>query len=143
MAPTPLVIKQAMALPQLTTSERKIIYELLSCNYNEYLMKNDNVSCCYSAMKAFSITAYCIIAKGFSENISNIDITVDIYDTVQCISLKINTIDSDSIIIDWHSTNKINDLYMLYKTQYCGLSNSSILDLVSADVYRRRILFEG
>lgn len=23
---------------------------------------------------------------------------------------------------------------MLYKTQYCGLSNSSILDLVSADV---------
>lgn len=134
MAPTPLVIKQAMALPQLTTSERKIIYELLSCNYNEYLMKSDNVSCCYSAMKAFSITAYCIIAKGFSENISNIDITVDIYDTVQCISLKINTIDSDSIIIDWHSTNKINDLYMLYKTQYCGLSNSSILDLVSADV---------
>lgn len=134
MAPTPLIIKQAMALPQLTTSERKIIYELLSCNYNEYLMKSDNISCCYSAMKAFSITAYCIIAKGFSENISNIDITVDIYDTVQCISLKINTIDSDSIIIDWHSTNKINDLYMLYKTQYCGLSNSSILDLVSADV---------
>jgi hypothetical protein len=40
----------------------------------------------------------------------------------------------DIIIVDWHSSNKINSIYMLYKNQYAGLDKASILDLVSADV---------
>ena len=41
---------------------------------------------------------------------------------------------TDVIIVDWHSSNKINSIYMLYKNQYSGLDKASILDLVSADV---------
>ena len=54
------------------------------------------------------------------------------------ISLRIQFYESseptDVIIVDWHSSNKINSIYMLYKNQYSGLDKSSILDLVSADV---------
>ena len=134
MSPSHHITKYAMSMPKLTISERFILSELLMSNYNEYLMKSDFVSCCYSAMNAFLITSYCIISKGIEEKISTIDITVDIYDTVQQISLEISDKDNDNIYVDWHSTNRINDLYMLYKTQYCGLTNASILDLVSADV---------
>lgn len=134
MSPTLSTTQRALSLPQLTTYERKLLRELMISNYNEYLMKNDFVRCCYSAMNAFLITAYCIISKGIQKDISKIDITVDIYDTVQNISLTPNTKNHDFIYVDWHSTNRINDLYMLYKTQYCGLTNASILDLVSADV---------
>lgn len=86
-------------------------------NYNEYLTKSDFVKCCYSAMNAFLITAYCIVSKGIEKDISTIDITVDIYDTVQNISLTPNTDNSNFVYVDWHSINRINDLYMLYKTQ--------------------------
>lgn len=134
MAPTQFTLDKALSLPKLTSSERKILKELLTSNYNEYLMKSDHVGCCYSAMNAFLVTAYCILCKGINENISKIDIVVDIYDTVQLITLEKCTKDKDYIFVDWHSTNRINDLYMLYKTQYCGLTSSSILDLVSADV---------
>lgn len=33
-------------------------------------------------MNAFLVTAYCIITRGIDVSISDIDITVDIYDTV-------------------------------------------------------------
>lgn len=134
MFPSLFVTQKAFSLPQLTNAERKLLHELMPSNYNEYLMKSDFVSCCYSAMNAFLVAAYCIISKGFEQNISTIDITVDIYDTVQNISLTPSAKNSDFVYVDWHSTNRINDLYMLYKTQFCGLSASSILDLVSADV---------
>lgn len=47
----------------------------------------------------------------------------------------------DVIIVDWHSTNKINSIYMLYKNQYAGLDKASILDLVSADVIEEDYYF--
>lgn len=134
MSPSLSITQRALSLPQLTTYERKLLHELMMSNYNEYLMKSDFVKCCYSAMNAFLITAYCIVSKGIEKDISTIDITVDIYDTVQNISLTPNTDNSNFVYVDWHSINRINDLYMLYKTQYCGLTNASILDLVSADV---------
>ena len=134
MSPSLSITQRALSLPQLTTCERKLLHELMTSNYNEYLMKSNTVSCCYSAMNAFLITAYCIVSKGVEQDISTIDITVDIYDTVQNISLITNTNNSDFVYVAWHSTNKINDLYMLYKTQYCGLTSASILDLVSTDV---------
>lgn len=134
MSPSHEITKYAMSMPKLTISERSILNELLMSNYNEYLMKSNFVKCCYSAMNAFLVTAYCIISKGIEERISTIDITVDIYDTVQQISLETSDKANNNIYVNWHSTNRINDLYMLYKTQYCGLTNASILDLVSADV---------
>ena len=70
MSPSHHVTKYAMSMPKLTTSERSILNELLMSNYNEYLMKSDFVSCCYSAMNAFLIAAYCIISKGIEEKIS-------------------------------------------------------------------------
>lgn len=134
MSPSETITQKALSLPQLTIYERKVLHELMVSNYNEYLMKSDFVSCCYSAMNAFLITAYCIVSKGIKNDISKIDITVDIYDTVQNIVLTPNTDNSNLVYVEWHSTNRINDLYMLYKTQYCGLTDASILDLVSADV---------
>ena len=134
MSPSQSITERALSFPKLTTSERQIINELLISNYNEYLMKSDYVRCCYSAMNAFLVTAYCIITRGIDVSISDIDITVDIYDTVQNITLNTTNSPNKAIYIDWHSTNRINDLYMLYKTQYCGLTDASILDLVSADV---------
>ena len=77
-------------------------------------------------MNAFLVTAYCIITRGIDVSISDIDITVDIYDTVQNITLNTTNSPNKAIYIDWHSTNRINDLYMLYKTQYCGLTDASI-----------------
>lgn len=134
MSPSQQTTRKALSLPNLTISERKILHELLTSNYHEYIMKSDYVRCCYSAMNAFLITAYCIISKGITQSISDIDIMVDIYDTVQTIRLKTTDNSDSEIFVDWHSTNRINDLYMLYKTQYCGLTDESILDLVSADV---------
>ena len=134
MYPSLAITQRALSLPQLTIYERKLLHELFISNFNEYLMKDNYVSCCYSAMKAFLLTAYCIVSKGIEKDISKIDIMVDIYDTVQSILLTINTDTTQHIYVDWHSTNRINDLYMLYKTQYCGLTSASILDLVSADV---------
>ncbi len=93
-------------------------------------------------MNAFLITAYCIISKGLNQYTSNIDITVDIYDTVIDVTLTLAETKPDVILVDWHSINKINDLYMLYLTQYPGLEKSSILDLVSADVIEKRILHQ-
>lgn len=134
ISPSKSITDRALSLPKLTANERQIIHELLMSNYNEYLTKSAYVRCCYSAMNAFLITAYCIVTRGIDVNISDIDITVDIYDTVQNITLNTTNHPNETIHIGWHSTNRINDLYMLYKTQYCGLTDASILDLVSADV---------
>lgn len=59
---------------------------------------------------------------------------VDIDDSLLTINVFEGKVDTTPIIVDWHSTNKINSIYMLYKTQYMGLEKETILDLVSADV---------
>lgn len=133
----PAKIAQHKDLEPLSDIERYVLHELIQSNYHEYLWKSDFVSCCYTAMNAFLISAYCIISKGLNQHISTIDITVDIYDTVIDITLTLVETKPDVILVDWHSINKINDLYMLYLTQYAGLEKSSILDLVSADVIEK------
>ena len=87
-APNYSVIEKALTLLKLNDFERKIINELLSSNYHEYLMKNDYQSCCYTAMNAFLGATYCIIFKGINFHIDEIDIMVDIYDILQTIRLK-------------------------------------------------------
>ena len=133
----PTKVAQYKDLDPISDIERSVLHELIQSNYHEYLMKSDFVSCCYTAMNAFLTTAYCIISEGLNQYISNIDITVDIYDTVIEITLTLVETKPDVIFVDWHSINKINDLYMLYLTQYPGLEKSSILDLVSADVIEK------
>ena len=97
-------------------------------------MKSEYQSCCYSAMYAFFLTAYCILLKKIDFKICHIDIIADLDDELESIQI-FETNDKSSIItVDWHSTNKINNIYMLYKNQYSGLENESILDLVTADV---------
>lgn len=113
----------------LSLMERNFLKEIFESNYAEYEFKSDYTSCCYSA-----INAYCILKHNISNFVSRIDITVDIYDTVQNIKVEFSNVENKNIYIDWHSTNRINDIYMLYKTKYCGLDKESILDLVSADV---------
>ena len=133
----PEIIHVSGKVDPISDIERSVLHELIQSNYHEYLMKSDFVSCCYTAMNAFLTTAYCIVSEGLNQYISNIDITVDIYDTVIEITLTLVETKPDVIFVDWHSINKINDLYMLYLTQYPGLEKSSILDLVSADVIEK------
>lgn len=83
----PAKIAQHKDLEPLSDIERYVLHELIQSNYHEYLWKSDFVSCCYTAMNAFLISAYCIISKGLNQHISTIDITVDIYDTVIDITL--------------------------------------------------------
>lgn len=130
-------VKQYQTLEPISDIERYVLNEIIQSNYHEYLMKGDFVSCCYSAMNAFLLTAYCILCKGLNTHTSKIDITVDIYDTLADITIELSDSKPNVVIVDWHSINKINDLYMLYVTQYPGLEKSSILDLVSADVIEK------
>lgn len=138
-APNDNLRQKAIQSPRLTRSERKILRELMESNRNEYLMKSDYQECCYSAMIAFVYSAYCIIKKGVEVDIEKIDITADIYDTLQLVKMQQSTKDNNIIVV-WHSTNKINNLYMLYKTQYCGLSDSSILDWSQLMLLKRIII---
>ena len=112
----PTKIAQYKDLDPISDIERYVLHELIQSNYHEYLLKSDFVSCCYTAMNAFLTTAYCIISKGLTQYASNIDITVDIYDTVIEITLTLVETKPDVILVNWHSINKINDLYMLYLT---------------------------
>lgn len=118
----------------LSTQERRILDEMAGSNYFEYLMKGEYQSCCYSAMKVFLITMYCLLQKNIQFHIYKIEMIVDIDDSLIAINVFEGEEDTIPIIVDWHSTNKINSIYMLYKTQYMGLEKETILDLVSADV---------
>lgn len=126
--------KRALRGQRLSKYERKLLAEMMRSNLGEYLMKGSYQNCCYSAMKVFMITTYCILCNNIDSYIKAIDMIVDLDDEL----VKINVFFSDSeinnIFLNWESKNKINDMYTLYKTQYLGLDNSSILELVSADV---------
>lgn len=127
---------------KLTLNERKIAHELMFSNLNEYMMKSDDTLCCYTAMKAFFIALYCILMSPIKyDKISHIDLIADLDDELNSIKLFESDKESDKIIIQWHSTNKINSMYTLYKTMYSGLESESILDLVSADVIEEDYYF--
>ena len=106
-------------------------------NLAEYTMKSNYQTCCYSAMKVFLITTYCILCNNIDFNIGYIDIIVDLDDELEKINVFETEEETNLIIVNWESRNKINDMYTLYKTQYLGLDNFSILELVSADVIEK------
>ena len=127
---------------KLTLNERRITHELMFSNLNEYTMKSDDTLCCYSAMKAFFIGLYCILMSPIKyDKISHIDLIADLDDELNSIKLFESDKENDTIIVQWHSTNKINSMYTLYKTMYSGLESESILDLVSADVIEEDYYF--
>ena len=45
----------------LSVQDRRILEEMAGGNYFEYLMKGEYQSCCYSAMKVFLVTMYCLL----------------------------------------------------------------------------------
>jgi len=119
---------------KLAKQDKRVLAEIMKSNLAEYMMKSEYQSCCYSAMKAFLIAAYCILLKNIDFHIDCIDMIADLDDELQSVNIYEAEQKEEILIIQWHSTNKINSMYMLYKTQYIGLDNSSILDLVAADV---------
>lgn len=132
-APNEEIKRIAIQGSRLTTQDRRVLEETMHSNLGEYITKGDYQSCCYTAMKAFLIAAYCILIKEIQFQIGGIDIIADLDDDVQSINIS-ESKDDSIIIIQWHSTNKINSIYMLYKTKFSGLDDATILDLVAADV---------
>lgn len=126
--------EKALAGEKLSSYDVSVIRELMQSNMAEYTMKGEYQKCCYSAMIAFFQTAYCILEKRLDFHIKHIDMIADLDDELDCIQIYESSDPMDAIIVDWHSSNKINSIYMLYKNQYSGLDKPSILDLVSADV---------
>lgn len=88
------------------------------------------------------IGLYCILIKEIDFNIEHVDLIADLDDQLQTINIYEGTTNHDFIIVQWHSTNKINSMYTLYKAQYSGLEDESILDLVSADVIEEDYYFK-
>ena len=141
-APTQETKARAMQGSRLSEQDRRVLEETMRSNLCEYTMKGEYQSCCYSAMQAFLIAAYCILIKGIDFQIGGIDIIADLDDEIQSINVIEEKGDCSVIIIQWHSTNKINSIYMLYKTKYTGLDDASILDLVAADVIEEDYYFK-
>ncbi|MDK0710395.1 hypothetical protein P5E62_14595 [Clostridium perfringens] len=127
-------IKRSLSGKKLSEYERKLLREMMMSNLSEYTMKSNYQNCCYSAMKVFLVTTYCILCNNIDFDIEAIDMIVDLDDELEKINVFPSEQPTDRIMINWESRNKINDMYTLYKTQYLGLDNFSILELVSADV---------
>ena len=125
---------KALSGEKLSMYDIAALKELIQTNMAEYTMKGEYQKCCYSAMIAFFQTAYCILEKKIDFHIKHIDMIADLDDELDSIQIYESSDPIDVIIVDWHSSNKINSIYMLYKNQYSGLDKSSILDLVAADV---------
>lgn len=136
--------KRALVGEKLSLIDRAVIKELMTSNIGEYTTKGEYQSCCYTAMLAFFQTAYCILEKRIDFSVKNIDIIADLDDELDSIQLYAASNDNstDIIIVNWHSSNKINSIYMLYKNQYSGLDPNSILELVSADVIEEDYYFK-
>lgn len=118
---------------KISKYERDLLKEMIMSNLAEYTMKSDYQNCCYSAMKVFLITTYCILCNNVDSNIESIDMIVDLDDELEKINVFFSK-EETCIMVNWESRNKINSIYTLYKAQYLGLDESSILELVSADV---------
>ena len=132
----------ALNSEKLSLNEIPVIKELMQTNMAEYTMKGEYQRCCYAAMLAFFQTLYCILIRKVGFYIKHIDIIADLDDELESIQLYESSEPTDVIIVDWHSSNKINSIYMLYKNQYSGLDKASILDLVSADVIEEEYYFK-
>ena len=141
-----LAIDNALSKEKLSIQNKHALKELMGCNIAEYETKGEYQSCCYSAMEAFFLTAYCILVKNIDISIGHIDIIADLDDQLDSIKIYENENESENedtpIFVEWHSTNKINSMYMLYKNEYAGLDNECILDLVAADVIEEDYYFK-
>ncbi len=126
--------KKSLNGEKLSNIDRKILKEMMMSNLAEYTFKSDSQVCCYSAMKVFFITTYCILRNNIDFDIEYIDMVVDLDDQLEKINIFPSDEERDFILVNWESKNKINSMYTLYKNQYLGLDNFSILELVSADV---------
>lgn len=134
--------EKALAGEKLRQNDIAIIKELMHTNIAEYTMKGEYQRCCYSAMLAFFQTAYCILIKKLDFFIKHIDMIADLDDELDSIQIYESDEPQEFVIVDWHSSNKINSIYMLYKNQYSGLDKASILDLVAADVIEEDYYFK-
>ena len=136
------VLEKAHEGTKLTADERRLIHEMMLSNLGEYTMKSDDQLCCYTAMKAFLVGLYCILLnESKCDRIGHVDLIVDLDDELHSIKVFEADDESDVLIVEWHSTNKINSMYKLYETTYPGLEKESILDLVSADVIEEDYYF--
>lgn len=141
-SPEPSLIQKSLDGEKLSLGDIAVVKELMQANMAEYTMKGEYQRCCYSAMLAFFQTAYCILTKKIDFFINHIDMIADLDDELESIQLYESSKPIDVIIVDWHSSNKINSVYMLYKNQYSGLDKASILDLVAADVIEKTTILK-
>ena len=125
-SPETMLITKALNGEKLSIGDIAVVKELMQTNMAEYMMKGEYQRCCYSAMLAFFQTAYCILTKKIDFIIKHIDMIADLDDELESIQLYESSEQIDVIIVDWHSSNKINSIYMLYKNQYSGLDKASI-----------------
>lgn len=61
-------------------------------------------------MKVFLVTMYCLLQKNISFHIDKVEMIVDIDDSLLTINVFEGKVDTTPIIVDWHSTNKINSI---------------------------------
>ena len=124
----------ALSGKRITEYQSPIIKEFVNSCLGEYWIKSDDVLCNYKAMRSFLIGLYCILMNDYEQYFSHIDLIADLDDELIEVKLFDAEAQIDIPIIMWHSTNKIESKYTLYKAEYSGLEDESILDLVSADV---------
>lgn len=134
--------ENALKGQRLSKYERRLLSEMMKSNLAEYMMKGNYQNCCYSAMKVFMLTTYCILCNNINSYIEAIDMIIDLDDELERINVYFSDSETNNIYVNWVSKNKINDIYMLYKTQYLGLDNDSILELVSADVIEEEYYYK-
>ena len=102
--------EKALAGEKLSSYDIAIIKELMQSNMAEYTMKGEYQRCCYSAMIAFFQTTYCLLEKRVDFHIKHIDMIADLDDELDSIQIFESSDPMDVIIVDWHSSNKINSI---------------------------------
>lgn len=117
----------------LTDPESLVLSEIVSMNYNEYLVKGDFQRCDYSAMLTLSRLAYQIILQGLDKYIKSIDIFVDTDGFLASWQYGYAEQKIEHIWIEWNALDKVDHYYSIYHTNCGGLSENSMWDLASAD----------
>ena len=117
----------------LTDPENLVLSEIVSMNYNEYLMKGDFQRCDYSAMLTLSRLAYQIILQGLDKYIESIDIFADTNGLLSSWQYGYAEQKTEHIWIEWNALDKVDHYYSIYHTNCGGLSENSMWDLASAD----------
>lgn len=80
-------VNEAMQGEKLHANDIAVIKELMQTNMAEYTMKGEYQRCCYSAIVAFFLTAYCILMKNIDLDIGQIDMIADLDDELDSIQI--------------------------------------------------------